>query len=166
MAKSESFDVTTSVDLQEVDNAVNQTAKEILQRYDFKNVKTEIAFDRGQGSITLMSEGEYQLDAIWTVLSQKVVKRGLPLPNFTRGDVEQVSGGNVRQEISMAQAIDAETARIIAKMIKERSPKKVQASIQGAAVRVSGPSRDDLQATIKMLKSEDFGVELKFGNYR
>ncbi len=166
MAKTESFDITTGLDLQEVDNAVNQTDREISNRYDFKGVPFEMTFDRARGRITVLSAGEYQLDAIWTVFSQKATKRGLPLRNFRREAIEEASGGNARQTITIVQSIDQDTAKKIVKTIKEEGPKKVSASIQGDTVRVSGPSRDDLQATIQLLKGKDFGMELTFGNYR
>jgi uncharacterized protein YajQ (UPF0234 family) len=161
-----SFDITTGCDLQEVDNAINQTRKEISQRYDFKGVKAEIDFQRDKGQIVLTAPEDYQIKAIWDVLNTKMVRRQVPLKNLHAGDVKPAGAGNVRQEISLQQGIPTETARSIVKFIKDRKLKKVQASIQGEQVRVTSPKRDDLQTVISLLKQEDFGVELHFGNYR
>jgi uncharacterized protein YajQ (UPF0234 family) len=166
MAKTESFDISTGVDLQEVDNAVNQARREIQNRYDFKNVLAEIEYDRHAPRLTLRTESEFQLNAIWEALAQRLRARQVPLLNLKRGSVEKAGGNTVRQEIKIAQSIDGETARKIVKFIKDRGFKKVQTQIQGDEVRVSAPSRDDLQAVIRDVKGEDWGVELKFGNYR
>ncbi|MSQ31259.1 MAG: YajQ family cyclic di-GMP-binding protein [Dehalococcoidia bacterium] len=163
---SESFDVTTGCDLQEVDNAVNQAVREITGRFDFKNVLVEVEFDRAKNTIALHTTDEYKLDAIWDVLLGRLVARKVPTKNLKRGDVEQAGGNTVRQNIELVQAIDSETAKRMAKFLRDLKLKKVQAQIQGDAVRVSGPSRDDLQQAMHRLREEDWGVELTFGNYR
>ncbi len=166
MAKDESFDITTGADLQEVDNALNQARKEITNRFDFKNVLVEIDYDRANAKINLHTTDEYKLDAIWQVLTQRFVARSVPLKNMVRGAVEQAGGSTVRQEVTLTQGIDSDTARKIVKFIKDQRFKKAQAQVQGDAVRVSAPSRDELQAVISAVKGEDWGMELKFGNYR
>ncbi len=166
MAKTESFDISTGVDLQEVDNAVNQARKEIANRYDFKKVLAEIEYDRSAPRLTIRSESEFQLNAIWEELAQRLRARKVPLKNLKRGAVEKAAGNTVRQEIPVTQSIDGETARRLVKFIKDRAYKKVQSSIQGDEVRVSAPSRDELQRVIQDLREADWGMELKFGNYR
>jgi uncharacterized protein YajQ (UPF0234 family) len=166
MAKTESFDVTTGVDLQEVDNAVNQAKKEISQRYDFKGQKAEIEYDRKEAQLKLAASDEYYLNALWQVLSERLVSRKVPVKNLHRGNVEPASGGTVRQEVKLAQGLSQETARAIVKLLKEQKLKKVQSQIQGDAVRVSSPSRDELQGVQALLRQQDYDVELQFGNYR
>jgi cyclic-di-GMP-binding protein len=166
MPKTESFDITTGVDLQEVDNALNQARKEITNRFDFKNVVAEIDYDRHAPRINLHTTDDFKLEAMWQVMEQRFRSRSVPLKNLKRGNVDKASGGTVRQEVKITQAIDSETARKIVKFIKDRGYKKVQSQIQGDAVRVSAPSRDELQSVIGALRSEDWGMELKFGNYR
>jgi uncharacterized protein YajQ (UPF0234 family) len=166
MPKTESFDITTGVDLQEVDNALNQARKEITTRYDFKGVTVEIEYDRAAPRINLHTDDDYKLEAMWQVMEQRFRSRQVPLKNLVRGKVDQASGGTVRQEVKITQGIDSDTARKITKHIKDAGYKKVQSQIQGDAVRVSAPSRDELQAVITDLKGEDWGMELNFGNYR
>jgi uncharacterized protein YajQ (UPF0234 family) len=166
MAKDESFDITTGCDLQEVDNAVNQARREITNRFDFKNVLVEIDYDRANARINVHTADEYKLNAIWEVLRQRLAARDVPLKNVTRGKVEPAAGGTVRQEITLVQAIDSDLARKIVRFIKDQKFKKAQAQVQGDAVRVSSPSREELQAVIRAVKGEDWGIELKFGNYR
>jgi uncharacterized protein YajQ (UPF0234 family) len=166
MAKMESFDITTGVDLQEVDNAVNQAKKEILQRYDFKGKKAEIDYDRKAAKLTLHAEDQFYLDQMWTVLQGRMISRAVPVKNLKRGNVDQASGGSVRQEITLTQGLSQDIARSIVKYLKDQKLKKVQSAIQGDAVRISSPSRDDLQSVIQMLKEQDYDVELQFGNYR
>ncbi len=166
MAKDETFDITTGVDLQEVDNAVNQARKEIQTRFDFKNVLADIGYDRTKGMLEVHTTDEYKLDAIWQVLSEKLIRRNVPLKNVKRGEIEKAANSTVRQDLTLTQSIEQEVARKIVKFIKDQKYKKVQASIQGDAVRVSSPSRDELQQVIAALKGEDYGIELKFGNYR
>jgi uncharacterized protein YajQ (UPF0234 family) len=166
MPKLESFDISTGVDLQEVDNAVNQARREITNRFDFKNVLAEIDYDRAAPRLSIHTSDEFKLEAIWQVLEQRFNARKVPLKNLKRGKVEQAGGSTVRQEVPITQSIDSETARKIVKFLKDAGYKKVQAQIQGDEVRVSAPSRDDLQAVIHDLKEKDWGMELKFGNYR
>ncbi len=162
----ESFDVTTGCDLQEVDNAVHQALKEIQQRYDFKGLKVSIEFRREENKLVLAGPDDFKLKAMWEVLQQKLARRGVPLKNLKPGKVEPAQGATARQEISLQQGIPTETARSIVKLIKDRKLKKVQAAIQGDQVRVSSPSRDELQGVIVLLRQQDFGVELRYGNFR
>jgi hypothetical protein len=166
MPQNASFDVTTGVDLQEVDNAVNQAQKEIGQRYDFKGSKSTIEFKRGEELIQLVADNDFQMRALFDVLQSKLIKRGVPVKNLDIGEMKQAAGDTVRREIKLKTALDAETAKKVAAAIKDAKLKKVQASIQGDQVRVTSPSKDDLQEAIALLRKGDFGVELKFGNYR
>ena len=166
MAKSESFDVSTGVDLQEVDNAVNQARKEIDQRYDFKGTKCTFEFDRATGAVVLDADDAYKLEALRGVLREKLAKRKVPLKNLDEGKVEEGGLGRARQRIGLKQGIDQETAKKISKDVRDEGFKKVQVAIQGDQLRVSAPSRDTLQEVIGFLRGRDYGVELKFGNYR
>ncbi len=166
MAATESFDVTSGVDLQEVDNAVNQAKKEIGQRYDFKGKKAEIEYDRKTAKLELHASDEFYLNAMWQVIRERMISRKVPIKNLQRGKIETASGGTVRQEVNLQQGIPQETCRAIVKLIKEQKLKKVQAQVQGDAVRISSPSRDELQGVIALLRQQDYDVELKFGNYR
>jgi cyclic-di-GMP-binding protein len=166
MAQSASFDVTTGVDLQEVDNAVNQAQKEIAQRYDFKGSKASIDFKRTEGLLVLVADSDFQMTALFDVVQTKLIKRGVSVKNLDIGELKQAGGDTVRRDVKLKMELDAETAKKVAATIKDAKLKKVQAAIQGEQVRVSGPSRDDLQEAIALLRSKDFGVELKFGNYR
>jgi cyclic-di-GMP-binding protein len=166
MAKESSFDVTTGVDLQEVDNAVNQAQKEVAQRYDFKGSSAAIDFRRGEELIALVADSEFQLTALFDVLQSKLIRRGVPVKNLDPGPVQQAGGDTVRREIRLKTALDADTARKVAADIKAAKLKKVQAAILKDQVRVSAPSRDELQAAIALLRAGDYGVELTFGNYR
>ena len=166
MAQNSSFDVTTGVDLQEVDNAVNQAQKEISQRYDFKGSPASIEFKRAEEKIALVAASEFQMRALFDLLQSKLIKRHVSVKNLDIGDVVPAAGDTVRREITLKTALDSETAKKVAAAIKDAKLKKVQASIQGDQVRVSAPSKDDLQQAIALLRGTDFGVELKFGNYR
>jgi uncharacterized protein YajQ (UPF0234 family) len=167
MATTNSFDVTTGADLQEVDNAVNQATKEIMQRYDFKGTNCSIAFDRAKSVLHLDADDDYRLKALYDVLQSKFVKRGVPLKNMKPASVEPASGGRVRQEVTLTQGIPTDTAKQIVKDVKAHGGfKKVQVAIQGDQLRVSSPSKDELQNVIAFLKSQDYGIELSFGNYR
>ncbi|RMH21379.1 MAG: YajQ family cyclic di-GMP-binding protein [Gemmatimonadetes bacterium] len=166
MAKNSSFDITTGVDLQEVDNAVNQALKEVAQRYDFKGSDCTIDFDRGAGTIVLEADDDYRLKALLEVLRAKLVRRQVPVKNLDLGPVEQASLGRARQRIGLKQGIDQETAKRIVKAVKDLKLKKAQIAVQGEELRVSSPSRDALQEVIQFLRGQDFGVELRFGNYR
>jgi cyclic-di-GMP-binding protein len=166
MASNASFDVSTGADLQEVDNAVNQTLKEIAQRYDFKGTHCEVNFDRTKAEIRLSADDEYRMDALVDVLKTKMIKRGVPVRNLKLGELEPATGQSVRRTVTLTQGIPQDTAKKIVKAVKEKGFKKVQAAIQGDEVRITAPSRDELQAVIGFLRGEDFGIELKFGNYR
>ncbi len=166
MAASASFDITSTVDVQEVDNAVNQAQKEIGQRYDFKGAKIEIDFKRAENTITLLAEDDYKLTAVWEVLQSKMFKRGVPIKNLKLGDKESAAGSAVRRVVSLQQGIPTETAKAIVKFLKDQGLKKVQATIQAEQVRVTSPSKDDLQDAMQRLRGHDFGIELMFGNYR
>ena len=166
MASNPSFDVSTGADLQEVDNAVNQALKEIAQRYDFKGTHCTIEFDRPKAEIRLAADDEFRMDALVDVLQARMIKRGVPVKNLELGDLVAATGQSVRRTMKLTQGIPQEAAKKIIKAIKDGGFKKAQASIQGDEIRVSGPSRDDLQAIIAFLRGQDFGIELKFGNYR
>ncbi len=166
MTAIQSFDVTSGCDLQEVDNAVNQSAKEIAQRFDFKGLKVSIELDRKENRLVLAAPDEFRIKAMWEVVLGRMTRRGVPVKNLKAGAVTPAAGGTVRMEVALQQGIPTETARAIVKLVKERKFKKVQCAIQGEQVRLSSPSRDELQAVIALLKGEDFGIELAFGNYR
>lgn len=166
MASTSSFDVTTGVDMMEVQNAVTQAVKEITNRFDFKGLKVSIELNEKEAKITLAAPDESKLRAVYDVLQGKMVRRQVPLKNLEPGKVEPAASATVRQEIALTQGLTADKAREIAKLIKDAKLKKVQAAIQGDTVRVTSPSKDELQGVMGMLKGHDFGVELKFGNYR
>jgi len=167
MSKDASFDITTSVDLQEVDNAVNQSAKEIAQRYDFKDAKlATVELKRAEGLIKLSSDTDMRLRAMWDILQSKLIKRGVPVKNLDAGEPTPGGGDTWHRDITLKQALDGETCKKVVAAIKAQKFKKVQASIQGDTVRVVSPSRDELQAVMTFLRGEDFDVQLSFGNYR
>ena len=166
MAQTSSFDVTTGVDLQEVDNAVNQAQKEIAQRFDFKGANVSIEFNRTDGLLILLADSDMRMDALFDVVQAKLIKRGVPVKNLDIGDAKPAGGDTLRREVKLKMALDSDTAKKVAAAIKEAKLKKVQASIQGDQVRVTSPSKDDLQEAMALLRKGDFGVELKFGNYR
>jgi cyclic-di-GMP-binding protein len=161
-----SFDVSSKIDLQEVDNAVNQARKEVAQRYDFKGSKSAIEFNRGESSLTLVADDEFKMRALWELLEGRLVKRKVPVKNLQLGDILPAGNDTVRREITLQIGIPTEGARAIVKFLKDRKLKKVQASVQGDEVRISSPSRDELQQVITLLRDEDFGVALQFGNFR
>ena len=149
----------------EVSNAVQQALKEITQRYDLKDSKSNIELNEKDKKLILASQDEYKLKAVTEILGQKLVKRQVPLKGLNYGDVIQAAGSTVKQEVSLQQGIPIEKARDIVKKIKD-SKLKVQASIQGDFVRVSGKDRDTLQSAIKLLRESDFGIDMQFINYR
>src|SRR5438270_6878745 len=159
-----SFDIVSKVDLQEVSNAIQNALKEIHTRFDLKNTNSNIVLE-GKDAIVLSSADEYKIKAVNDILQAKLVKRGVPLKALTYGALEPAAGSTARQRITMQQGIPIEKARDIVKTIKD-SKKKVQASIQGDLVRVSGKDRDALQETIALLKQQDFGIDMQFTNYR
>jgi cyclic-di-GMP-binding protein len=166
MAAASSFDVTSTVDLQEVDNAVNQARKEVAQRYDFKGSIAAIEFSRTENTLTLVADDNMKMDALWDILQTRLVRRNVPVKNLKLGDVETAAGSTVRRVVTLQQGIPAEAAREIIKHIKDQKLKKVQATIQGDQLRISSPSKDELQDAIRILRAKDFGVALQFGNYR
>jgi uncharacterized protein YajQ (UPF0234 family) len=159
------FDVVSKIDLAEVNNAIQQALKEIVQRYDLKNSKSDIQLNEKDHKILLESQDEFKLKAVADVFEQKLVKRKVPLKGLTFGPVTSAAGSSVRQEISLQQGIPIEKAREIVKAIKD-SKKKVQASIQADLVRVSGRDRDTLQEVMALLRGQDFGIDMQFTNYR
>lgn len=159
-----SFDIVSKVDLQEVSNAIQNALKEIHTRFDLKDSKSDIQLE-GKEAMVLSSSDEYKLKAVTDILQSKLVKRGVPIKALNYGVVEPAAGSSVRQKITMQQGIPIEKAREIVKLIKD-SKKKVQASIQGDTVRVSGKDRDALQEIIALLRGHDFGIDMQFTNYR
>ena len=166
MAQLNSFDVTSTIDLQEVDNALNQARKEVAQRYDFKGAKADIDFNRAESTITLVADDKMKIAALWEIVQGKLVRRNVPVKNFTAADPQPGAGGAMRQVISLQQGIPVEAAKDIVKFLKDQKLKKVQAAIQADQVRVTAPSKDDLQQAMQLLRNHDFGVALQFGNYR
>ncbi|MGE0599477.1 MAG: YajQ family cyclic di-GMP-binding protein [Dehalococcoidia bacterium] len=166
MAKDGSFDITTGCDLQEVANAVNQARKEISTRFDFKNVTAEIDYEHGQTKIGLHAADDYKLEAMWQVLSGRMIARNVPIKNMVRETPQKAAQGTIRQDVNLVQGIEQDIAKKIVRFVKDQKYKKAQAQVQGDAVRVSAPSRDELQLVMKDLKAQDYGIELKFGNYR
>ena len=166
MAGSNSFDVTTGVDMMEVQNAVDQATKEITQRYDFKGLKVELTLDAKLKTITLAAPDEHRLSAVWDVVQSKMVKRKVPLKNLKPGKIESAAGSTTRQVVAIQDGLTAEQAKEVVRYLKDAKLKRVQASINAETVRISGPDKDDLQGAMALLKQHDFGVELKFGNYR
>jgi uncharacterized protein YajQ (UPF0234 family) len=166
MAQQISFDITSKVDLQEVDNAVNQARKEIAQRYDFKGSNAQIDFNRTENTLVLSAEDKMKIEAVWEILQGRLVRRNVPVKNLTVGEIEPAGGSTVKRTVSLQQGIPGEKAKEIVKFLKDAKLKKVQAAIQGDQVRVSSPSKDELQGAIGLLRQQDFGVELQFGNFR
>ena len=164
MAAENSFDIVSKVDLQEVSNAIQNALKEIHTRFDLKDSKSDIQLE-GKEALVLSSADEYKLKAVTDILQSKLIKRGVPIKALSYGTVEPAAGSSVRQKITMQQGIPIEKAREIVKLIKD-SKKKVQASIQGDTVRVSGKDRDSLQEVIALLRGHDFGIDMQFTNYR
>ena len=163
MAGENSFDVVSDVDLMEVSNAVQQAIKEIRQRFDFKGSVSDIVLEKEV--LTLTSDDESKLKSVTDILQTKLVKRGVSLKALDYGSIQPAAKGTVRQVVTIKKGISPEKAKEIVKFIKG-SGVKVQASIQEDQVRVSGKKRDDLQAIIQLLKSQDFGIDLQFTNYR
>ena len=166
MASTSSFDVTTGVDFMEVHNAITQATKEITQRYDFKGLKVSIELDQKEKKIVLAAPDEYKLKAMWEVLQGKMVRRQVPLKNLKPGKIDPAAASSVRQTVDVQDGLTADMAREVVRVLKDAKLRKVQSAIQGDTVRVSSPNKDELQGVIALLKEQDFGVELKFGNYR
>ena len=167
MAAQQSFDISTGADLQEVDNAVNQAKKELAQRYDFKGSKASIEFEKAkEPRIVLVADDDFKMTALFDLLQGRLIKRGVPVKNLVIGGNVPAGLSTVRKEILLTQVIAGDKAREITRAIKDQGFKKVTSSIQGDEIRVSAPSRDELQEVIAFLRTKDFGLELKFGNYR
>lgn len=166
MAQAASFDITSTVDLQEVDNAVNQARKEVAQRYDFKGSRAAIDLNRLENTITLTADDDFKMQALWEILQTRMVRRGVPVKNLTPGPIEKAANDTVRRVVTLQQGIPTDTAKDIVKFLKDRKLKKVQAAIMADQVRVSSSSKDDLQEAIRQLREHDFGIALQFGNYR
>jgi hypothetical protein len=160
-----SFDIVSRIDLQEVNNAINQAVKEVVNRYDLKSTKSTIELDSDGSKIVVRSNDDFSLKQVVIVLDQKLVKRSVPLKGLSYGPIREAGGSTVMQEIVLQQGIPIEKAREIVKLIKNRKL-KLQSSIQGDQVRVTGKNRDDLQTVIAMLKEEDLGIDMQFTNYR
>jgi uncharacterized protein YajQ (UPF0234 family) len=166
MADAASFDITSPVDFAEVDNALNQARKEVGQRYDFKGATAEITLSTAEKTLTLLTDDEMKMNAVWEVVMAKLTKRGVPVKNFKTTPSEPAAGAKVRRVITIQQGLPIEASKEIVKFIKDLKMKKVQASIQADQVRVTSPSKDELQQTMSHLRGHDFGVALHFGNYR
>lgn len=165
MAQESSFDIVSKVDLQEVDNAVNQAKKEIAQRFDFKGSKSRIDFNKNEAKVVLLADDEMKLKNLKDVLATKLAKRGISLKSVRYGKEEAAEDGCIRQNVEIVQGISSEKAKEIVKLIKS-TKMKVQASIQGEQVRVSGKKRDDLQEVISLVKNNVKDTALQFVNYR
>ena len=166
MAAPSSFDVTSTVDLQEVDNAINQARKEIAQRYDFKGSTASIEFKKPENTITLVTEDTLKMDALWEILQTRLVRRNVPVKNLKLGEAENAAGSTIRRVVTLQQGIPGDAARDIVKYLKDQKLKKVQTTIQGDQLRISSPSKDELQDVMRLLRAHDFGIALQFGNYR
>lgn len=163
MASEYSFDIVSKVDMQEVNNAVQQAVKEIETRFDFKGSKSSISLE-GE-SLTVASDDEYRLKSVIDILQSKLIKRGVPIRNMDYGKIEPASGSTVRQNIKLKQGVDQDNAKKINILIRD-SKLKVKSQIQGDQLRVTGKSKDDLQAVMSLLKGADLPLELQFSNYR
>ncbi len=165
MADLSSFDVVSRVDMQEVKNALDQTMKEIRQRFDFKGSKTDLTLDEKDNKLAILADDEYKLKAVLDILKGKFVKRGVSLRALSYGALEPALGGTVRQMITIQSGLADDKAKAISKEIRD-GKFKVQAQIQGEQIRVQSKSKDELQAVIAFLKGKDFGIDLQFVNYR
>jgi uncharacterized protein YajQ (UPF0234 family) len=166
MAATASFDITSTIDFAEVENALNQARKEVGQRYDFKGATADITLSEKDKTLTLLADDEFKMNALWEIVQTRLVRRSVPVKNFKGDTSEPAAGGKVRRVIEIQQGIPIEAAREIVKFLKDKKLKKVQAAIQADQVRVTSPSKDELQDAIRTLREHDFGVALQFGNYR
>jgi len=164
MAADNSFDIVSKVDIQEVRNAIDQASKEVNARFDLKNSNSTIKLE-GEDTIQLASADEYKLKAVIEILQQKIIKRGISLKSLTFEKLEPATGNSVRQKVKLTQGIASDKAKEIVRVVKD-SKKKVQASIQGETVRITGKDRDTLQEAIALLKNHDFGIDMQFTNFR
>ena len=166
MAQAASFDITSTVDLQEVDNAVNQAKKELAQRYDFKGSRAAIDLNKADNTIVLTADDDFKMTALWEILQTRMVRRGVPTKNLTLGDVERAANDTVKRTVKLQQGIPTEAAKDIVKFLKDKKLKKVTVAIMADQVRVTSPSKDELQEAMRNLREHDFGCALQFGNYR
>ena len=166
MAAASSFDVTSTVDLQEVDNAVNQARKEVGQRYDFKGSRAAIDFNKAENTLTLVADDDFKMQQLWEILQTRLVRRDVPVKNMKLGEIEPAGNSTVKRVVTLQQGIPSDAARDIVKFLKDQKLKKVQATIQGDQLRITSPSKDELQDVMRLLRERDFGVALQFGNYR
>jgi hypothetical protein len=160
-----SFEIVSEVDLQEMDNAVNQANKELAQRYDFKDSKASIAYDRKEAKITLIADDEFKLRALTDILATRMAKRGISLKSLKFNEPEKAFEGYLRQQVEICMGIEKEKAKELAGIIKGLGL-KVQTQIEGEKIKVSSPKKDELQAVIAYLRGLDFSIPLSFGNYR
>jgi cyclic-di-GMP-binding protein len=165
MADTFSFDIISDVNLQEVDNAVNQSLKEIGQRYDFKGSRSAISLDQKEKKLTVVSDDEFRLKAVLDILQGKLIKRNVPIKALSYGPVEPSSGGTVRQIITLQVGIEKENAKKLVKMIKD-TKLKVQAQIMEDQIRVSGRAKDDLQSVMALIRKAEIDFAVQFTNYR
>ena len=165
MASTYSFDVTSNIEMPEVENAVNQARKEIAQRFDFKGSSAAIDLDQKASTLTLTAEDNFKLESVWDVLQTRLIKRNVPVKNMKREDIQPAAGSTVKQVITLQQGIPSDAAKEIVKHLKDLK-RKVQAQIQADQVRVTSSSKDELQDAMQALRAKDFGVSLQFGNYR
>lgn len=163
MAKENSFDIVSQVDLQEVSNALDQAVRELRTRFDFKGSKSDINYDGEQ--ITLIGDDEFKLKNVVDILEAKLVKRGINLKALSYGKIEPAAKDTVRQRVNLIQGVDKEKAKVITRLVKD-SKLKVQATVQGDQVRISGKNRDDLQAVMQIIKDHEFDIPLQFINFR
>src|SRR4029434_3462050 len=162
MATQCSFDITSNVDLQEVDNALNQARKEVAQRYHSTGSTRAFDFAGQESELVLGAEDEFKVNALWEIVSTRLVRRNVPVKNLNRGPAQPAANSTVRQEVSLQQRIPTEKARDIVKFIKDSKLRRVQAAIQGDQLRVSSGSKDDLQDVIRLRSGPHFGVHVKF----
>ncbi len=163
MANDASYDVVSNVDLQELNNAVTQTQKEIAQRYDFKNSKSELTLNKDE--LVIITDDEYKLGSVIDILQNKLLRRGVPIKNLVYGKIEPAAGALIRQQITIKQGIETETAKKITKAVKE-SKLRVQTQIAGDSIRISSKSKDALQESMQLIKELELDIELQFTNYR
>lgn len=166
MASQPSFDITSKVDLQEVDNAINQAKKELAQRFDFKGSKATIELKAKENLIELIADDPFKMDAVWEIVQTRLHRRGVPIKNLKPGEIEPIGGNMVKRKVELQQGVSSDAARDIVKFVKDSKMKKVQVTIQGDQLRVTSGSKDELQNAIRILRGEDFGLELQFGNFR
>jgi len=166
MASQPSFDITSKVDLQEVDNAINQAKKELAQRFDFKGSKSTIELKAKENLIELVADDNFKMEAVWEIVQTRLHRRGVPIKNLKPGEIEQIGGSLVKRKVELQQGVSSDAARDIVKFVKDQKLKKIQVTIQGDQLRVTSGSKDELQNAIRILRAEDFGLELQFGNFR